>query len=198
MPLTIATAAVAQVVKNETTLLHQEVEQLLLPHLGAVKTQRDYANILLAFYGYFLPLQEKIQSFISPEILPDIHKRRTASLIVEDLAFMGFPRPSVHCKNLPDITNQAQAFGALYVLEGSTLGGKMIARMLAKNKAVFIPAEALNFFSGYKEQTGKMWTSFIETLNRQQEKESIVDAANQTFYYLKNWILHSLKHEQTH
>ncbi len=195
MPLALTTATVAQVVKKETAFLHQEVEELLLRKLNAIQSLEDYGIILQSFYSYFSPLEEIIQQQISTVLVPDIEKRRTAMYIVDDLAFLGMPIPFSTCSTLPQITNAAQAFGAMYVLEGSTLGGKMIAKMLSRNKACSVPPSALNFFSGYKEATGQMWTTFIAVLNQQKDVDTIVHAANQTFYYLKNWLQQSLYHE---
>jgi heme oxygenase len=195
MPLTLTTDLLAQVIKKETAFLHQEVEQLLLPELNAIQSPEDYAAILQALYAYFQPVEELIQQHITSAVLPDIDKRRTAMLIVDDLAFLEMQITLPPCATLPQITNTAQAFGALYVLEGSTLGGKMIAKMLAKNPEVSISPGALNFFSGYKEATGKMWTIFVDTLNRQEDADTIVHAANQTFYYLKNWLQQTLYYD---
>ena len=195
MPLTIATASVAQVVKKETAFLHQEVEQLLLPKLNAIKSPEDYAAILQTFYAFFHPVEEAIQAQISPAILPDMAKRRTALLIVDDLAFLEMSIGPLPCKALPQITDSAQAFGAMYVLEGSTLGGRMISKMLSKNPALSLPPVALNFFNGYKEETGKMWTAFVDVLNKQKDTDTIVHSANQTFYYLKNWMQETVCYE---
>jgi len=195
MPLTIATAQIAQVVKNQTAFLHQEVEGILLPKLQAIRSFEDYALILRTFYGFFYPLEEKIQNYISSDVLPDIAQRRTSSLIITDLANLQFYTPISVCKNLPEINSTATAFGALYVLEGSTLGGKMIAKMLAKPEGPAISAEALHFFSGYQHLTGKMWTAFVEVLNQQTDTDAIVHSANQTFYHLKHWMQQSFSHE---
>lgn len=195
MPLALTTASVAQVVKKETAFLHQEVEELLLPKLNAIQSSEDYAAILQMFYGFFHPVEEAIQAYISAAIIPDIAKRRTALLVVDDLAYLEKSINLLQCKALPQITDTAQAFGAMYVLEGSTLGGRMISKMLAKNPALSLPPVALNFFGGYKEETGSMWTAFIEVLNRQKDADTIVHSANQTFYYLKNWMQETLCYE---
>ena len=191
MPLSQTTLQLAQVVKNETASLHQEVENILLPKLQAVRTTEDYAIILRMFYGFFHPLEEKIQQFISTDLLPDIRERRTSSLIRNDLSALGIQVELPVCNSLPQINDSSSAFGALYVLEGSTLGGKMIARMLAKKDGSAIPAGALHFFGGYQEQTGKMWTSFLAVLNQQTTTEDIVHSANQTFMHLKSWMQQS-------
>lgn len=156
-----------------------------------------YAAVLKMFYGFFHPLEDRIRQYISPALLPDIEKRRTASLIKKDLAVLGFSNDVNLCTSLPQIENAAQAFGALYVLEGSTLGGQTIVKMFSKSETLDIPADALHFFSGYKEETGKMWTVFVEELNKQQEAETIVHSANETFSFLKKWMQEVLIYEST-
>ena len=71
----------------------------------------------------------------------------------------------------------------------------MIAKMLMKNTSVSIRPETLHFFQGYKEETGKMWTSFLQVLNQQTETDTIVEAANQSFLHLKNWMLQETVYE---
>ena len=194
MPLTLEKQPLVQVVKSETAYLHQQVEEILVPKLRSIESINDYAVILQMFYGYFQPVGELIYQYITPAILPDVEKRRTTRLIIEDLKEIGVPTSSlVLCQSLPFIHNIPSAFGALYVLEGSTLGGKVIARMMEKNSA--IPDTALQFFSGYKEETGPMWMNFVQVLNSQSETGEIVHAANQTFSHLKNWMQSSLIHE---
>jgi heme oxygenase (biliverdin-IX-beta and delta-forming) len=186
MPLTLEKQP-AQVVKSETGEQHRQVEELLLPKLRSIASVQDYAVILQMFYGYYMPLENLIRGFITPADIPDIAKRRTAGLILQDLKAMGILIPALPlCNALPRINNAPMALGAMYVLEGSTLGGKMIARMLAKNSAV--PANALNFFYGYGEETGPMWTSFIQELNKQEDTSAIVFAANETFHHSKSWM----------
>ena len=81
--------------------------------------------------------------------------------------------------------------GALYVLEGSTLGGRYIAGMLVQQYPA-LQLQQLQFFTGYGARTGLMWTSFLERLNKFAVEEEAVrqmaSAANQTFLHLKLWL----------
>ena len=197
MPLTTLTAPVAQIVKHRTTLLHEEVEQFFLPQLKGIQSVSDYAAILRMFYGFFQQVEEQIQAHIASVDLADIAQRRTASFVLQDLQALGIAEVPAKCTDLPLITNTSQAFGALYVLEGSTLGGRVITKMLSSHPHVSIPADALHFFSGYGEQTGKMWTGFVHVLNEQENAEAISAAACQTFLHLKHWMQECFGHEQT-
>ena len=182
-------------VKDLTKTVHEEVEQLLLPRLTAIQNQDDYAAILKMFYGYFYPLEKIVQSHISPSELPDVTERRQAASIVKDLQAIGHGENQIAlCTQLPQIEKTAQAAGALYVLEGSTLGGKVIVKMLRRNKGAAVPENALRFFEGYGEETGNKWKAFLQFLNRQENTNDVVAAANETFLYLKYWMQHTLYH----
>lgn len=80
----------------------------------------------------------------------------------------------------------AEAFGAVYVVEGATLGGRVIARELAS--APFLP-EALGrrYFSGYGADTASAWRGTRRTIEAFEAWTSgaftaeIVAGANATF-----------------
>ena len=189
MPLTIA-MSVAQLLKQETVAAHVETEKLLTPRLAGIRSFEDYASILNMFYGYFHPIESIIRSHITPSILPDIDERRNASLIINDLNTIGYSIQHVPlCAQLPKINSSLAALGAMYVLEGSTLGGRMISRMLMKNTLVPFNDSNLHFFNGYKEDTGKKWTNFLSVLDKHEEgSDTIVAAANETFICLTKWM----------
>ena len=192
MPLTIDT--VAALLKNETAAQHQEAEDVLQAYLASVDSTEKYAALLRAFYSYFHPLQEVIATYISTAILHDMDQRRTAASILDDLRFLNAPLPFTLCNKLPAIRSREAAFGALYVMEGSTLGGRVIAKMMLK-KMPHLEAGGLSFFSGYGEQTGARWKYFLEVLNSQEGSDAMVAAADETFAMLTAWLQHNLVHE---
>lgn len=196
MPTTISALPVAGIVKESTQPLHSETERLLFPKLSSIQSADDYAVILKMFYGYYLPLEEKIQQHITASLLADVHERRNAGAALHDLKSIGkFETNLPLCSHLPSIKNAAQAFGALYVLEGSTLGGKMIAKMLLKNTSFPLTENSVTFFAGYKEETGNKWKTFLEAFNRQDNVDEMVQSATDTFFYLKRWIQQTLYNE---
>ena len=196
MPLPVNTLPASALVKEASQPLHSSVEALLLPKLEALHSRAGYAAILKMFYGYFFPLEKLLQQHLSSAQLPDLSQRRKAAAILHDLAAIGEPVAGLPlCQHLPEIKNSTQALGALYVLEGSTLGGKMIVRMLLKNEALSLSEDAVTFFSGYKEDTGKKWKTFLEVFNQQEFSEPLLQSVNDTFAYLKSWMQQSLYHE---
>lgn len=187
MPLTYD--SLAHLLKSETQVQHQEAERLLYPKIDGISTVKDYSDLLKAFYGFYAPLEKNVQLHIDRLQLEDVHERRISCLIIDDLLVLGenvFEIPV--CNNLPKIKNTAEAFGAMYVMEGSTLGGRMIRKMLLKKHESFLQPQHLNFFNGYGEATSAKWKLFQESLSRQQDTAAVVNAANQTFLLFQNWI----------
>jgi len=177
-------------VKNCTSSLHQELESLLIPEMQAIRSADDYARILQWFYGFISPLEIGIEQHIKSEILPDIAERKKSHLILQDLVALGSSITDIPINNdLPDIQHQEQAIGAMYVLEGSTLGGKVIANMLTKNAAGF--KFSTHYFTAYGKETGSKWRIFLDLMNQYQsteQVETIIETANETFLKFRNWI----------
>ena len=177
-------------VKNCTSSLHQELESLLIPEMQAIRSADDYARILQWFYGFVFPLEISIEQKIKPDILPDIAERKKSHLILQDLVALGSSITDIPINNdLPDIQHQEQAIGAMYVLEGSTLGGKVIANMLTKNAAGF--KNSIHYFTAYGKETGSKWRIFLDLMNQYQstkQVETIIETANETFLKFRNWI----------
>ena len=194
MPLTQQTLAVAQLLKEKTLDAHQQSENFLLPYLNNIRSFDDYAAILKMFYGFFHPVEQLIKNQVPIEVLPDIAERRNSRLILNDLKSIGHNNLTLLSHEQPLIDSLPRALGVLYVLEGSTLGGRMIAKMMMKHP--LFSEDNLNFFNGYKEETGKKWTDFQAVINKFDEEAPImIDAANETFNLFTKWMQQTLNHE---
>lgn len=174
--------------KEKTKTAHQELEKLLVYKFKSIQTVHDYLDILINFYQFFTPMEDKIQSHIGNTV-PDFSHRRKTEWMVEDFKFFGCPTPQISTLTpLPKIENACHALGAMYVLEGSTLGGKIISSMASK-KLNIPPSGGFNFFSGYREATAEMWKGFKDHLDlpnwAPKEEETIIDAANHTFLFFE-------------
>lgn len=180
--------------KKNTSAAHARAEALLLPKLSSVETYDDYACILNMFYGYFHPVESLVARQITATIIPDIQQRRNAQFIIEDLKSLGCSRDLIPlCDELPSIDSVASALGAMYVLEGSTLGGRMISNMLMKHDTLVFIHSNLHFFNGYKEETGGKWTSFLLVVDQYEgEADQVIESANETFDCLTRWMERTL------
>jgi len=177
--------------RSQTKDAHLALEKLLIPKIKDTDNAGKYAALLSLFYGYFHPLEQRIKAHIQPEVLPDLEERRKSDLLLSDLRQAGnHTRPSL-CTDLPAVDTQAAALGALYVMEGSTLGGKVITSMLVKNLGIS-HEKGISFFYGYGPVTEAMWETFRMALERyasENNQEEIVTAAENTFIKFRNWVL---------
>ncbi|MFD1256781.1 biliverdin-producing heme oxygenase [Mucilaginibacter terrae] len=182
----------ADQLKTETLTNHQQLEKLLVDRMRAIRSLQDYIGLLQIFYSYFGGLEEQIDQYITAAELPDYQQRRKSAALVKDIEDLGgTPVKKASGGSLPTIKNTLQAYAAMYVIEGSTLGGKIISKMMAQQLRI-TDDKGLSFFSGYGDNTGTMWEKFKQVLNLQSksayEESEIINTANQTFIKFKNWV----------
>lgn len=181
----------AQQIKQQTATEHMALEDLIVPQIQSVKSASDYAQLLSLFYGFNKPVERAIHAIIDTSVLPDITKRQKAHLLLEDIQALGYSQAPSLCEAIPSIHSLEEAFGALYVLEGSTLGGKSITQLLMKTEVDLQPHH-LRFFNAYGKETGPMWIAFLSHLNTftaEAQQATIIKAASETFIKFKQWIL---------
>src|SRR4051812_8318541 len=112
-----------------TRQAHQDLEQEMLPFIKSVSNPGAYAKLLKAFYGYYRPLETGVLKHLDATVLPDILQRRKTDWILNDLRSLDSSTVLTEDLNAPIIESTADALGAMYVMEGSSLGGKVICKM---------------------------------------------------------------------
>jgi len=175
--------------REATREVHKKLDNWLLPQFQQIKSAEKYAQILRAFYGFFKPVSDNIDEYVGKDIIADKEERRSAHSILEDLRALGQPTDNIAiASSTPHINDIASALGAYYVLEGSTLGGVYLSKILADNMNIE-PDEGLSFFYGYGKQSKDKWMAFIEQLNdfaeKSEKNEQIKTAAIETFAKFK-------------
>ena len=178
--------------KHETSQAHLYTEKLLLKKLQAIHSVDDYQHILKIFYGFFKPVEGAISNYLNSTILPDYHLRGFADRIMHDLLALGDQVPTAISAVLPHVDNVREACGAMYVMEGSTLGGQVIARILREKENIAIADESLTFFRGHGDRTVPMCRTFQAFLNdtfkTETQLEEVTGSATETFEKLGDWI----------
>lgn len=177
--------------KEQTKINHQILEKKLVLQMRSIKNSGDYTNLLRNFYGFFGGLEILIGKHPELIFLKDYAERRKSSALANDLIYYKTDLPVFATgAALPNIENDLQIIGVLYVMEGSTLGGKYIAKMI-QGQLKIEETNGLTFFNGYGDQTENMWTSFKESIDgitlTTLEKETVIEAANDTFMHFSNW-----------
>lgn len=124
-----------------------------------------YGEMLLGFHAVVSPLERRLAGVRGlGHIVPELEARWRTPLLERDLAWLGLhPPPPLAPPLLPELTTTGEALGSLYVLEGSTLGGHVIARRLRQSLGL-TPARGAAFFGARGSSLGPMWTAFIGAL----------------------------------
>jgi len=171
---------ISSIIKEATMPAHQKLEKEVILKLKAIRSDEDYAALLKNFNNYFDALENAISPYITPNVLADYNERRNSAYLKKDIAELGGD-PAAVTVEVPEIKNELEAMAALYVMEGSIMGGKIIVQMLAKANIT----KGVSFFSGYGEDTGKMWGTFVQALDKtgknEEDENTAVKIANETF-----------------
>ncbi len=92
----------------------------------------------------------------------NLQERVKTPNLVSDLNLYGAEVPTAE-SNYFEGWSFPRLLGALYVAEGSSLGGQVIQRTLLANDNLHDIDQTL-FYKGYAEQTGPMWKQFMAYL----------------------------------
>lgn len=155
--------------------------------MGRLGDIGKYKQLLLNFYRFYSAVEPVVYLAGTRRFGLAMDDRKKLGAIRADLEKLGALAsgaglPAFDC--LSDISSDAKALGAMYVLEGASLGGQVISRMLSQHFGETIDG-ADNFFSGYREKTGEMWKEFCEAAENfaavYSNHEEIIAAAIGTF-----------------
>ena len=179
----------SEILKTQTSVNHLLLEKKLVSFMKTIRTEADYTRFLALFYGYFGALELSINKCLNASIIPDYENRRKTEALKIDLKILNQEDLKLAASELlPVIENHLQSLGALYVIEGSTLGGKIISKMIKQQLKTEVMA--FTFFTGYGDQSANMWNSFKHILNSITQPDQIgiiVESANVTFQKFSFW-----------
>lgn len=138
-----------------------------------LSSPQDYARFLQAQAAAVLPVEAAIDLVIDDAVIPDWPQRRRAHLLLQDLGDLGAEPPQTD--QFPSFVALAETLGAIYVLEGSRLGGGLLART--------VPSDLPRRFLGTSDPA--RWRALIEVLDRMLvsdcQREASIDAARRVF-----------------
>lgn len=180
--------------RAHTATAHQALENEV-KIADRVQNLENYRHLLERFYGFHLPFEGKIGKVKGWEATGYNPRLRLKSpWLRKDLEALGLEEEAIQqlpvCPLLPEMRTLAQGFGCAYVIEGSTLGGRHIAKLLDSGSGEGLPRR---FFQSYGEEVGPRWKEFCARLeqfaagNPQSEPE-ILWAAQQTFTCFHQWL----------
>jgi heme oxygenase len=168
---------------RERTRPEHEATETLLPVMSPDLTRAAYAGYLAGLYAA-VGAWETYAAAHAPHIaVPLLQERHRAALLEQDLRALGAPVPALapfDASRIPGLAaGSPPAFlGAMYVVEGSSLGGQYIARHLDSTLAL-TPGNGAAYFHGYGERTGALWNQFKSVLAAlpDTDEDQVVGAA---------------------
>lgn len=179
--------------QEETKSLHEKIEQtfLLKKILLQEITLSDYKLLIQKFYGFITPCEVLIDSLTCKFV---IKNRKKQPWLEQDLRALKISKNNdtklLICRNLPVLCEYEQVLGYLYVMEGATLGGQIIIKMLKTQLQITLD-QGGRFFHGYGDKTKIMWNNFcvdLCSINHIEQQNKIIHSASDTFKRLHEWM----------
>lgn len=182
----------SDVLKEGTQHAHTGLEKKLVAQIKQISNVNDYIQLLRLMYGYYKPLQDKLEPFVAENNITNHFTVRNVEHIINDIREL---QPGTNgviplCDRTPEVSSHASSLGALYVTEGSTLGGRVITQMITKRLSISAD-RGFSFFNSYGEDTPVMWEKFKSIINHPrdaEEQSEMMEAAIETFSTFKDWI----------
>jgi heme oxygenase (biliverdin-IX-beta and delta-forming) len=176
-------------IKALTSSAHQALEKYLVSIIRQIGSVEDYKKVLVLFYGYYKPVERLIETHLRTSLPIPLHARKSDSLLSDINQIQHQAEIISVATSVPLLQNPTQALAALYVLEGSTLGGKYILQMVRK-KIDLPEGKGDSFLSGHGVNTELNWKCFKDFLDEEineSDKDMFVKAVNDTFDRFNHW-----------
>ena len=147
-----------EMLRAHTSGLHAAVDRAF----GEIsfETRAGYSRFLRAHAHVVIPYEASFRRCRATETLPLAGRRYRSQALIDDLADLGVPATAGGSDPAPPRLDCAASLaGAVYVLEGSRLGGRMIGRRVAKAGAD-LPTRFLFHGLGFD-----LWRSLVQWLD---------------------------------
>lgn len=177
--------------RRATAARHQHLESFL--RLGDPLQLGGYIDALRGFEIFLSSWEPRLRVATPARLHAWLASRSRYGFACQDLThFNAGPRPGLSdfaaCASLVDdiaLNSTAAAFGSLYVLEGSALGGQVIAKSAARALGLAAHNGAA-YFNGFRSQTAARWREFQQLLETEvgtshEARSEACSAAQQTF-----------------
>ena len=179
--------------RRATRAHHERIDALV--DLRRLREGAHYAHVLKVFASFLAAWEPGVQDAL-PKWQAWLVARSRRAFLQRDLRHLGQQAPSPAA--WPDFASPAAAWGSVYVIEGSALGGQFICRSLAQ--AGLHAGNGAAYFNGWGDATAGLWRGTRETLAAQLGSgaalEQACDGARATFDGLSS-LLESIPHERT-
>jgi len=175
--------------REATRAAHERLEFALNLLEAPIPADR-IVHLLERFHGFHAALEPALHRIV-PE--PLLRPRLRLALLEQDLQCLGIDRQRLPalpvCRAAAELCkSEADAAGVLYVLEGSTLGGRIISRSL--QACPWYPPQPLRYWDPYGSETGRRWSETLAYLQSLAPtgSDAVIRSAIATFDLLQAWL----------
>jgi heme oxygenase len=182
--------------KAATRSRHEALERRL-PLLDAQLSRATYQRFVQRLYGFYAPLEAQLLALPWWDAVGlDYAVRHKTPRLRQDLLALGDTETCIAtlpcCERLPPLTNPAQLWGCLYVIEGATLGGQIVIKSLDAHLGLNA-ASGASFFDGYGALTGSRWKAFCAAVPTEdaefaEGRDDMLRSATLTFDLFGEWL----------
>lgn len=158
-----------EILKSATKVHHDELESLMFVNeiMNKTLTLEQYKTLLATNYIVHSAIESKLHNALDVTLKTtlDIENRHKLEALEQDLLEIGMKKEELNALNFdfPDIKDNATSLGAMYVLEGATLGGNVIQKKLRATPA--FKNLGLNYYTVYAQNLMPNWLAFVKVLN---------------------------------
>jgi len=180
-----------ETLKFATKQNHDQLEQLMFVNdimIGTL-TLQHYKQILTTNYLVHKAYETFLFNNLSPETAQqlNISHRQKLHALIADMEAVNIELPNA--LNEEEISlekSDASILGAMYVLEGATLGGSVIFKRLKSNPELNALNLDFNYYQVYGNELIPYWKTFCAVLDQQGEDsyDAAVNSAKKMFDYI--------------
>lgn len=185
--------------RQATARAHEAVERLpLMARLTSpAVTWRDYRHYLHQLAGLYARLEGGLLAELDESLRARLGVRPKLPALLQDLEQAGWngpacvPRPTMNKIGPLALCATSKTVGGLYVLEGATLGGRVIARHL--RRVLGSDLGGATFLGFHGDQAGSAWRHFTSALDALCAegvlmRDETIAGARATFEYVYLWL----------
>jgi heme oxygenase len=154
----------------------------------------EYIVILVRMAAFLGPLEAALAQWADrfPASIEAPARLIKTSLLRRDIAALAPQLDNGAATNVVRLATLESAWGSLYVFEGATLGGQIMARSLYEQFG-FTAERGAAFYNSYGKQISARWQAFKAALNAEVaedrlEESQIIAAARATFQSMNAWM----------
>lgn len=156
--------AFLQKLRTATAQSHTALEELPVSKsiIKPEVSNQEYINYLTLMYNVVKDTEENIYPIIE-HIFEDLGERKKTHYLENDIKKLGAKLPEGKTPLTSTGFNASPGFavGVMYVIEGSTLGGRVIYKNINSSLG-HTEEDGASYFAGYGNTTGSHWKKFLE------------------------------------